>query len=305
VHVFATYREAASDQARSGATPADPLTMPIEEARAQQDRYFQSLGAERPAVAATRDFAVSGPHGAIPIRLVFPRTDVRLPCIVFLRGAGFWAGGLDSHARTVHTLANLSGCAVCAVDYRRTPEHAYPVQRDEVLAVLGWLAEAPAQAGLIDRQPVLFGESAGATLALSAALTLRDAAAAMPSGLVLFYNNAGGPKPGARAYSQWVWKQYLGDADPQTVPGAVPMMQSMHDLPPTWLACGEDDPLMEDTLALARRLADAKVPFALHAYRALPHAFLMFAATLRPAHDALVQGAAAARDFLDLELSDG
>lgn len=299
VRMHETYREAADAQAKSGAAPGDPLGQPIAEARARQDAYFRSLLGELPAVASSDDRLVDGPHGEIPVRLVRPDGgNGPRPCIVFLRGAGFWAGGLDSHARTARSLALASGCAVCAIDYRRTPEHAYPVQRDEVLAVLRWLRHAGRELGLADVEPVLFGESAGATLALSAALALRDLGERPPSGLVLFYPNSSGTKPSSREYSKWVWGRYLGGADPASVPGPVPAIQPLEGLPPVWMACGEDDPLIEDSLALAGGLARAKVPFTLHALPALPHAFLMFTATLRPAVDALAAAAAAARRFL-------
>jgi acetyl esterase len=302
--VFDTYPEAAAQQARTGLVPADPLRTPIALARMQQDRYFRSLNREIPEVAGARDLTVPGPQGPIGVRLVLPTTERPLPCVVFLRGAGFWAGSIDSHARTIHTLALLSGCAICAVDYRRTPEFSYPVQRDEVLSVLGWLREHAASLTLCPVEPVLVGESAGATLCLSAALALRDQRAPRPAGLVLFYNNAGGRKPAARAYSQWVWTQYIGSADATAVPGPVPMLQDMQGLPPCWLACGEDDPLLEDTLALAQRLAAADVPHTVVRYAGMPHAFLMHSATLRPALKALQAAAAAAQAFFDSPLQE-
>ena len=300
--MFETFQEAAAHQATSGAAAGDPLTQPIEQARARQDAYFRSLSGAPPAAGPVLDFTVRGPLGAIPVRLTKPASDPAPDgepgCIVFIRGAGFWAGGLDSHARTVHTLAGASGCAVCAVDYRRTPEHAYPVQRDEVLATLRWLREERGALGLAPTEPVLFGESAGATIALTVALALRDAGEPGPSGLVLFYNNGAGAKPTSRPYSQWVWKQYVGSADPDAVPGPAPLKQALHGLPNAWIACGEDDPLLFDTLLLDEKLAAAGVPHTLRRYPGMPHAFVMFSATLRPALAALTEAAEAARGFL-------
>ena len=297
--MFTTHREAAAALALLGTPAADPLAQGIAAAREQQDRYFRSMTGEPPAVARTLDLHIPGPAGDIPLRLALPSTARDLPCIVFVRGAGWWSGGLDSHARTVNTLARLSGCAVCAVDYRRTPEFAWPVQRNEVVTTLQWLRENGAQHGIRGDAVVLFGESAGATLALSAAQSLRDAGEQLPRGMVLFYANAGGPNPAARAYSQWVWQQYLGGADATAVPGPVPMLQDMRGLPPAWLACGEDDPLMKDTLALAEQLQSANVPTTLTRWPGMPHAFVMFSASLQPALDALTRSAAAACGFLD------
>jgi acetyl esterase len=295
--MFTTYKEASTAQMLSGCAPADPLATSMENARAQQDAYFRSLGGEAPPVAASLDLTIDGPGGGLRLRLVRPTLEGALPCIVFVRGAGWWAGDLDSHARTVHTLAGLSGFAVCVVDYSRTPEQAYPVQCNEVLAAVRWLRSHGGEHGVDGGSLVMFGESAGATLCLSAALRLRDLNAP-PAGLVLFYPNAGGPKPTSRAYSQWVWRQYIGAADATAVPGPVPMLEDMRGLPPTWIGCGEDDPLMSDSVALAERLQQAGVPHSVTKYPGMPHAFLMFTRTLEPALQALNDGAKAARRCL-------
>lgn len=296
--MFQTYAEAAEAMARGGLAAADPLVTPIAQARAQQDAYFAGFnrGLEL-AAGGTRDVTIAGPHGSLPLRLHFPgAASGDRPVIVFVRGAGFWAGGLASHARTMHTLARLTDCVVCGVDYRRAPEHRYPVQRDELLAALHWLGESRPKAGAT----VLFGESAGATICLSAAIALRDRGQPLPAGLVLFYANAGGPKPTARAYSQWVWRQYLGHEGPSADRCAVPLLDSLRGLPPVWLGAGEDDPLMADTLAIDDKLRQAGNRPALMCYPGLPHGFVMWTGTLAPALAALQDGADAARRFLGL-----
>ena len=130
--MFLTYAEAANAQKNLGASPADPLVMPINEARSQQDRYFQTLNQQVPDIEKSEDFVVDGPFGTISLRMNYPSLKGELNCILFIRGAGFWAGSLDSHTTTTRNLANFSACAVCAIDYRRTPEYRFPTQRDEV-----------------------------------------------------------------------------------------------------------------------------------------------------------------------------
>jgi acetyl esterase len=296
--VFQTYTEAAKAMADAGVKAGDPLALGVQQARALQDLYFAHFNRDLPVIAQARDLRIAGPAGEIPLRLYRPSQDGELPVIVFVRGAGWWAGSLDSHARTMIQLAQFSGCAVCGIDFSRTPERRYPVQRDELLAALDWLRAEGAAHGLRGAEQVLFGESAGATLCLSAAMALRDRAAPPPAGLVLFYTNAGGPKPTARAYSQWVWQQYLGHPGPSDDAGAVPLQGDMHGLPPAWLAAGEDDPLISDTLALADTLRSAKVAHELVRYPGLPHGFVMWSGTLQPARDALQSAAHAAAAFL-------
>jgi acetyl esterase len=298
-----TYDQAAQAFAASGAAPADPLTMPIEQARQQQGRYFAEFNRDLPALAEVKDVLISGPYGDLPLRLHYPfKSSAALPVIVFVRGAGWWAGSLDSHARTMHSLALLTGCVVCGVDYRRTPEHHFPVQRDELLSAIDWLQTEGTGHGVQPEPPVLFGESAGATLCLSAAMALRDRGRPAPAGLVLFYTNAGGPKPTARAYSQWVWQQYLGHEGASTDGSAVPLSGDLSGLPPMWLGAGEDDPLMADTLTLERLVRASGQTPELVTYPGLPHGFVMWTGLLAPALQALEQAGAAARKFFGSRL---
>jgi acetyl esterase len=298
-----TYAQAAQAFAAGGVAPADPLTMSIGQARQQQDRYFAEFNRDLPALAGVKDLLIAGPHGDLPLRLHYPvKTNVALPVIVFVRGAGWWAGSLDSHACTMHSLALLTGCVVCGVDYRRTPEHHFPVQRDELLTAIDWLQMEGGGHGLQLAPPVLFGESAGATLCLSAAMALRDQARPAPAGLVLFYTNAGGPKETARAYSQRVWQHYLGHEGPSTDGSAVPLLGDLSGLPPMWLGAGEEDPLMADTLSLERLVRDSGQTPQLVTYPGLPHGFVMWAGLLAPALQALEQASAAARQFFGSRL---
>ena len=295
--MFLTYAEAANAQKNLGASPADPLVMPINEARSQQDRYFQTLNQQVPDIEKSEDFVVDGPFGTISLRMNYPSLKGELNCILFIRGAGFWAGSLDSHTTTTRNLANFSACAVCAIDYRRTPEYRFPTQRDEVLAVLEWLQSKHQTLGIKPNQFVLFGESAGATIALSVALKLRDEKKPLLAGLSLFYTNAAGPKSTARAYSQWVWEQYLGHPGLSTDTNAVPLLDPLNHMPPIWIGVGEDDPLKEDSIELYEKLSKNASHVSMQIYPKLPHAFLMYSGTLLPALESLKEAAIECQHF--------
>jgi len=283
-----------------GAVAGDPLSMPLAQAREQQENYFRLSGGQAPAVPRSDRLSMDGPHGPIGLDIVYPRvTKAPLPMVLFVRGAGWWAGSLDSHAATVRRIAMQTDCAVCAVDFRRTPEHRYPVQVDEVLATINWLREQAKNRtrGLLGDKLVLFGESAGATLCLSAAQLMRDRGYPPAAGLVLFYSNAGGPQPTAREYSRWVWQQYLGDLGPEQARSAIPFRGDLSGLPPAWLGVGEDDPLKSDNERLAAQLAAAGNTASLTAYPKLPHGFVMLSGWLEPAASALRDACVAIGEF--------
>lgn len=291
-----TYPEAVKEMIEAGAFPGDPLSMPLNEARIRQERYLAWLGQDQPTIVSREDVEIDGPVGTMRLRIIRPSVGQPLPVVLFIRGSGWWAGSLDSHERTVRLFANASGLAVCALDYHRTPEHRYPVQRNEVLATIDWLRSGGHGFGLDPTRLILWGESAGATLALSAAQTLQERAHYL-CGLILFYGNFDVPGPLARPYSHWVYDQYLGDAELRSDPQAVPLLGNMYGLPRTWLGVGELDPLVDATIALSEKLAAAQVPYTLVRFPGLPHAFAGLTRILAPAGHALRIAAEAARSM--------
>ena len=113
-----------------------------------------------------------------------------LPLVVYLHGGGWTIGSLESHDRMCRRLADGSGAAVLAIDYRLAPEHPWPASVDDTVAALRWVASAPAELGEAPSAVAVAGDSAGGTLAALACLRLRDEyPAALPRLQVLLYAN--------------------------------------------------------------------------------------------------------------------
>jgi acetyl esterase/lipase/alkylhydroperoxidase family enzyme len=294
---FDSYEEAAKYLSEQGIKPGSPLTQGIEAARAAQDRYFAFLGQDLPPVDKVENLRIPGPEGDIPARLIYPVNRKGSDLVVFIRGAGFWAGSLDSHERSMREFANASGRVVCGIDYRRAPEHRYPVQVEEVLTALQWWIRNDRSRNFNPGRLVLWGESAGATLALSAWQRLPSWARTRIAGMVLFYGNFAGPKPSSTDYSKQVWRQYLGSDVPP--PDSIPLLGDLTGLPPLWFGVGELDPLTEDTLALTERLDPVRSPYELHRYAGLPHGFIIFNRILGPAQAAIQDASYAVNTWLD------
>jgi acetyl esterase len=292
------YTKASALAKAAGVEPADPLKTPLPEARAAQDRYLAFLAQDPPGVAAVRDFELQGPAGAFATRIYYPNTQATLPVIVFVRGAGWWAGSLASHDRTMRLLANESGMAVCGVDYHRAPEAHYPTQLNEVLETVRWLRSEGSALNVDARSIVLAGESAGANLCALAATRMKSQGSHPVRGLALFYGNYALPGPEARAYSKWVWTQYLGCELDRADPAAIPLNADVAGLPPAWLAVGEADPLLNDTMRFAKKLRAAGVACEVKTYPGLPHAFVMLNRVFDRAKAAVRDLAAAARRFV-------
>lgn len=284
--MFKSFKDAQAHHKALGITPGDPLSTSILDARRHQDQYFESLKGQMPEVGQVLNQCVDTSYGSMNIRLIYPKENGPFGYIVFVRGAGWWAGNLDSHMQTMTTLANATSMVVCGVDYYKAPEYHYPTQVNQVIEALDHLNRNQIDLGL-NGKGFLFGESAGATIALSVAQSLRDQDKPILAGLILFYCNADGFKPKAREYSQWVWLQYMGVSQPVIEHDAVPLQRPVDGLVPIWIGVGEDDALIGDSLKLKNQLTECGASPIYRVFPGLPHGFLMWTAVLEPALDAL------------------
>ncbi|WP_329223243.1 alpha/beta hydrolase [Streptomyces sp. NBC_01485] len=156
--------------------------------------------AHRSAVR-TVDRTVKGRGGEIPIREYLPQDarDGAVP-LLWIHGGGWMNGGLDQ--KESHAVAKAiagTGRPVRTVDYRLAPalrwreiggssrlvlqpsENRYPAAPDDVLSVIvDWAASG---AGRL----FVGGASAGANLAVTAAVALRQETGVQPCGLALVY----------------------------------------------------------------------------------------------------------------------
>jgi acetyl esterase len=265
--------------------------------------------ADRPAVPVVQNHVLPGPHGPIPVRLYRPVADGLLPVLVYLHGGGYVLGSLDTHDRVMRLLALKSGAAVLGVDYRLAPEHRFPVQIEETAAVLDWIATQAASVELDRRRVALGGDSAGAHLALGVARTRKPTDQKLKA-LILYYGAFGLADSGSRrrlgvaasglsredlAYYD---QSYLGRPAPIGDPRYDCLAGDLAGLPPAYILACELDPLLDDSLALAARLADAGAPHRLHRYDGVLHGFLHYSRIIPKAMRALDEGAAALKDWL-------
>jgi acetyl esterase len=214
----------------------------------------------------------------VPCRLYRPAGADRT--LVFLHGGGFVLGDLDTHDAQARRLANRTGSAVLAVDYRRPPEHRFPAAPDDVDTALGWLRREAAGLGLDAGRLVALGDSAGGNLALVAALRNPGAFAACVLVYPFVDATMSGPSYAAtdggltRAEATWYWQQYARDVSDLEDPDLSPYASTgLGTLPRTLVQVAEHDVLADEDIELARRLADAGVPTEITSYPGMVHGF--------------------------------
>ena len=226
--------------------------------------------------------------GQIAARLYRPRGG-RAPLVVYMHGGGWTIGGLEGQDRVCRRLADGSGAAVLAVDYRLAPEHPWPASVDDTVAALRWAASGPPELGPAPGAVAAAGHSAGGTLAALACLRLRDEdPAALPDLQVLLCANTDltGAQPSMREKAagwgldaeviRFFNSQWVPDRSRWSDPGVSPLhAPDLSGLPKALIVTAEHDPLRDESEAYAHRLRDAGVEVELRQEPGLIHNFLM------------------------------
>jgi acetyl esterase len=219
---------------------------------------------------------------------------------VYLHAGGWIMGDLDFSDATCRRLAAGAGCEVVSVDYRLAPEHPFPAALDDACAVLQWAAG-------LGRGPVLLaGESAGGNIAAACAIRARDAGGPAIAGQVLAYpvtdhalDTASHREVGGRNWllstddMRSFWDHYCPPNVDRDDPLASPLRApDLGGLPPALVLVAEFDPLRDEGLAYARRLAEAGVAVTTRRDPGMLHGYLGAAAEIDIAGAALAEAVA-------------
>src|SRR5579859_4750873 len=123
-----------------------------------------------PKLAELRKLQLPGAAGSLEGRLYRP-IDVPddAPLLLFFHGGGFVVSDLDTHEPLCIRLAEAGRMRVLAARYRLAPEHRFPAQLDDAIAVTRWVLGEGASTLSLERGIAIGGDSAGAYLAASAA----------------------------------------------------------------------------------------------------------------------------------------
>ena len=287
---------------RLRALPAiDMKTVPIAEARANSEQAGEVWRWSPYQLAKVHDLTVPGATNPMRARLYVPTAEDNLPVVVFAHGGGWTQGSIDTHDSVMRNLAAKSGCAVLGFDYRLSPEHPFPAPMDDVLAALAFVESGGLGRARDARRIALAGDSAGANLALGALIARRDSGLPLPRTATLFYGCYGpvfdtdshrrcgdGTYLLSTVNMQWYWRNFLGQLSPETAPpSCAPLNGDLTGLPPLYLNAAALDPLRDDTVLLAGRLAAAGNRYRLDVFPGVVHGFLRFARELPVALDAL------------------
>lgn len=210
------------------------------------------------------------------------------PGYLHIHGGGYIIGTAKRSDIQNISIAEKLGAVVVSVDYRLAPETPVPGPLEDCYAGLAWL-HAHAEALNVDPARIAIGgESAGGGLAAALAILARDRGEypichqhltyPMLDNLTGAPGHEGDPLVGefvwTRAFNQYGWKSYLGDAEP-VAPQVPARLEDFSDLPSTWLFTAALDLFRDENIAYAQKLLAAGVPTDFLLYPGACHGFQM------------------------------
>ena len=203
--------------------------------------------------------------------------------IIYLHGGGFVSGGVGLERRPAAANAIASNCDTFSIEYRLAPKHPYPAALDDAIAAY----TAVLDRGADPATTVLFGASAGACLARSSLLKIRDLGLPQPAGAVLLWPYADFTFSGETVQSNGdldmlpvrdlahVWgPAYVGNADPSD-PLVSPALADLRGLPPLLILAGGAESLLSCAERIAANARRAGVPAQLNVFPEKVHGWMM------------------------------
>jgi acetyl esterase/lipase len=167
------------------------------------------------------------------------RPAVEAGVTLYAHGGGFEHRNPEFEQVMAYRLSAATGRAAWAVDYRLAPAHPFPAALDDVVAAYQSLLDR----GVPASRTVLFGESAGATLILSALHVMRSQDMPRPVGIVAVspitdltlsspsVDSPAGEDMLSRPVLERITAQYLDGAAPDRAPQS-PLHGDLADMSP-------------------------------------------------------------------------
>ncbi|HVQ44359.1 MAG TPA: alpha/beta hydrolase fold domain-containing protein [Candidatus Saccharimonadia bacterium] len=212
----------------------------------------------------------------VPVRIIQPKKGKAQGVYLNIPGGGFYLNEAARNDVQNAYLADALEVAVISVEYRLAPEDPWPAAPDDCATVAHWLTEQAEQLFGTARL-IIGGSSAGATLAMTTLLRLRDdKLLARFVGAVLQFGayDLSGQTPGGRLYAdEYFIQAYAGKIVDKTQSDISPLYGDLKGLPPALIIVGTADILMEDSFAMAARLSAAGNEVDLRVYPEAAHGF--------------------------------
>lgn len=220
------------------------------------------------------------------------------PAVVYFHGGGWVIANRQVYDAGARALAKGANAVVVSVDYRLAPENKFPTAWDDALAAYKWTATNVGSWRGDPRRLALAGESAGATLALSTAISTVAAGVTRPRAVIAIYPvtqtgaatesyvDSVNAKPLSKAMIGWFFDKTLNSVAEKTDTRLDIIHAKLSVLPPVTIINAQIDPLRSDGAMLEEALKQANVKVTRKEYEGVTHEFFGAAAVLPAAKKA-------------------
>ena len=214
--------------------------------------------------------------------------------ILMIHGGGFKIELNDFYRRLAEKYSNMfCGATVINADYGRFPEHQLPSQMHDVVKIYLNLSDE----GINNSDIIVIGDSAGATLAMTSCLWLRDNSYPLPGHIVCFSLWADATSSGeskiTNAYTDPFYgiarrkkiednlhllrriSKYVLNVD-RTDPYISPLFGSFEKFPKVTLICGTAELDESDSDRVYAKMKNAGVDVCLYKFEGMCHCFQLF-----------------------------
>ena len=234
-----------------------------------------------------RTLTITGKDGnEIALRVIAPRQPRGI--YLHLHGGGWVLGGADMQDPMLERIADNTGQAVVAAEYRLAPEHPYPAGPDDCEAAALWLVHNGKREFGTDALTI-GGESAGGHLTAVTVLRMRDrhgytgfrganiVYGAFDLAMTPSQRQFGNTRLVLRTIDmQQFYNAFLPTVIDRRVPDISPLYADLKNLCPALFTVGTRDALLDDTLFMHARWVAAGNAAELAVYPGGPHGFTLF-----------------------------
>ncbi|CAI8191426.1 MAG: Phenylacetone monooxygenase [Alphaproteobacteria bacterium] len=263
---------------------APPMhTLSAEEARLVFSEIYRSMP-PGPESVSSEDVNIAVEGGEIRGRVLTPQGEAQ-SVMVYYHGGGWVIGNIDDYDLVGRHLAEKCKSIVVMVDYRKSPEHKYPVPMQDCYAALNWVDANRKNIGAENLPLIVAGDSAGGNLsAVMAQKTVAENGPKIDLQILIY------PVTDGRMQSEsftaedkqlflnaelmtYFWQHYADDKQRLEASASPLLTEDMSGVAPAIVLTAEFDILVDEGKAYADKLAAADKLVAYKCFAQQMHGF--------------------------------
>lgn len=208
---------------------------------------------------------------------------------IFIHGGGWSLNSIETADEICRCLAKRVRRIVFSIEYRLAPEHKYPAGLEDCVEAVQWIFDNSEKLGVDPAHIAIGGDSSGAQFSTVLCLYFRDRGGVRLEKQILIYPSTDYWLPGLPSLTEndpysivdrnfviWAWNNYLGPIFGRSDPYLFPLRaRDLSNLPPALVITADCDPLRDEGIRYAEKMAADGSRVRLVNYRGMMHGFFL------------------------------